>query len=220
MARLAGTVTANEFDGIFEFDKFRGVLKGLFGRTDRVHTRPHSGTDIAARAGTECPALCAGTVAFVSLDGQGDWAKVFGNSVVIETEDARILYGHLRDAPSVTTGETVEVGQTIGRIGSTGDSTGAHLHLGAAPLSNEWFNKDRDGGVTRLFDPMLLLGPARRARTPSPADVRLQLADRVVEQALALRILLTEGAPGFVVNTTIDDIRSSAEALRRPGRGR
>lgn len=221
MARLAGTLTANAFEGVFELGKFRGRLTGLFGQTDRVHTLPHSGTDIAARSGTECPALCAGTVEFVSLDGGGGWAEIFGNSVIVETDDARILYGHLGDAPSVVPGQTVEVGQVIGRIGSTGKSDGPHLHLGAAPLSNEWFNKDRDGGVTRLLDPMLLLGPARRVRAPSAADVRLQLADRVVEQALGLRILLAEGAPGFVVNATIDEIRSSAEALRRaPGRVR
>lgn len=78
-------------------------------------------------------AVAAGTVRYTQ-DGWtpahgvgGMWS--FGNSVFIEHGDGWIsAYGHL-SALAVASGETVVQGQLIGYIGSTGNSTGPHLHL-------------------------------------------------------------------------------------------
>ncbi|ANU55384.1 lysozyme family protein [Acutalibacter muris] len=95
----------------------------------------HNGIDIsfANCYGEPVYAVAAGTVRYV----QDGWTPAygvdnmwsFGNSVFIEHGDGWIsAYGHL-SALAVTSGETVTQGQLIGYIGSTGNSTGPHLHL-------------------------------------------------------------------------------------------
>ena len=95
----------------------------------------HNGIDIsfANCYGEPVYAVAAGTVRYTQ-DGWtpahgvgGMWS--FGNSIFIEHEDGWIsAYGHL-SAVAVASGETVAQGQLIGYIGSTGNSTGPHLHL-------------------------------------------------------------------------------------------
>lgn len=95
----------------------------------------HNGIDIsfANCYGEPVYAAAAGTVRYTQ-DGWtpshgvgGMWS--FGNSVFIEHGDGWIsAYGHL-SALAVSSGETVTQGQLIGYIGSTGNSTGPHLHL-------------------------------------------------------------------------------------------
>jgi len=95
----------------------------------------HNGIDIsfANCYGEPVYAVAAGTVRYTQ-DGWtpahgvgGMWS--FGNSVFIEHGDGWIsAYGHL-SALAVASGETVTQGQLIGYIGSTGESTGPHLHL-------------------------------------------------------------------------------------------
>ena len=95
----------------------------------------HNGIDIsfANCYGEPVYAVAAGTVRYTQ-DGWtpahgvgGMWS--FGNSVFIEHGDGWIsAYGHL-SALTVASGETVTQGQLIGYIGSTGNSTGPHLHL-------------------------------------------------------------------------------------------
>lgn len=95
----------------------------------------HNGIDIsfANCYGEPVYAVAAGTVRYTQ-DGWtpahgvgGMWS--FGNSVFIEHGNAWIsAYGHL-SALAVASGETVVQGQLIGYIGSTGNSTGPHLHL-------------------------------------------------------------------------------------------
>lgn len=95
----------------------------------------HNGIDISFPNcyGEPVYAVAAGTVRYTQ-DGWtpahgvgGMWS--FGNSVFIEHGDGWIsAYGHL-SALAVASGETVTQGQLIGYIGSTGNSTGPHLHL-------------------------------------------------------------------------------------------
>ena len=59
-----------------------------------------------------------------------DWQGAAGKAVTIKTKDGySVLYGHM-NSMSVSAGDKVETGQKIGRGGSTGNSTGPHLHLG------------------------------------------------------------------------------------------
>jgi len=90
----------------------------------------HLGVDFSGAGVTNEPILAAahGTVTFVGLDdGSGTG---FGNNVII-THDAgeTTRYGHMIANPPVTVGQVVNAGDIIGNVGSTGASTGAHLHF-------------------------------------------------------------------------------------------
>ncbi|MBM4309402.1 MAG: M23 family metallopeptidase [Deltaproteobacteria bacterium] len=85
---------------------------------------PHSGIDIAAPAGTPVRAASAG---IVCLTGEHFFA---GKSVYIDHGHAMFsMYFHL-DTIDVQNGQSVTQGEIIGRVGSTGRSTGPHLHWG------------------------------------------------------------------------------------------
>ncbi|WP_141208107.1 transglycosylase family protein [Streptomyces griseorubiginosus] len=83
----------------------------------------HTGVDFAVPTGTTVKAVAAGKVV------ASGWGGSFGYQVVIRHGDGRYTqYAHL-SAISVKAGQTVGAGQRIGRSGSTGNSTGPHLHF-------------------------------------------------------------------------------------------
>lgn len=84
----------------------------------------HNGVDIDAPGGTTIRSVSAGTV---TLAG---WNGGYGNCVMIQDAKGVVwLYGHMSQQPSVVAGQQVTKGQAIGLVGSTGLSTGPHLHL-------------------------------------------------------------------------------------------
>ena len=103
-----------------------GPLTSGFGT--RVHpitgaARLHAGIDIGAPTGTGVVAAAAGTVQFAGVAGG------YGNTVIIDhSGGTTTLYAHLSSI-SADTGTRVEPGQRIGAVGSTGLSTGPHLHF-------------------------------------------------------------------------------------------
>ncbi|MBR5153352.1 MAG: peptidoglycan DD-metalloendopeptidase family protein [Alphaproteobacteria bacterium] len=88
------------------------------------YTRAHKGVDFRASTGTPIPAAGAGRVIARSYNkGHGNFVKIRHNGS-FET-----LYAHMsKFAKGVNVGTTVRQGQTIGYVGSTGYSTGPHLH--------------------------------------------------------------------------------------------
>ncbi|WP_417488133.1 peptidoglycan DD-metalloendopeptidase family protein [Maricaulis sp.] len=89
--------------------------------------RDHRGTDIAAPTGTPIRAPGAGTVthAAAGLNGSEAW----GNTVVIDHGAGwQTVYAHM-DGFDVEVGDFVDAGEQIGRVGSTGRSTGPHVHV-------------------------------------------------------------------------------------------
>ena len=83
----------------------------------------HSGIDISGNTGTPIKAAMAGRVSVVGYD------STFGNYVVISHHSGyRTLYGHM-SVIRTRTGAYVSVGERIGDVGSTGLSTGPHLHF-------------------------------------------------------------------------------------------
>ena len=94
----------------------------------RVHpitgeTKSHTGIDIASNQGTAVYASDGGSV---TLAG---WNGGYGNCIMIDHGNGYVtLYGHLSSI-SVSVGQTVSQGTTIGAVGSTGNSTGPHLHF-------------------------------------------------------------------------------------------
>ncbi|WP_428963607.1 M23 family metallopeptidase [Micromonospora fluostatini] len=84
----------------------------------------HAGIDLALPAGTPVRAAAAGTV-----DKAGDVGDGYGISVVVDHGNGYLThYAHLSQA-AVAVGAKVTAGQRIGSEGSTGDSTGPHLHF-------------------------------------------------------------------------------------------
>jgi murein DD-endopeptidase MepM/ murein hydrolase activator NlpD len=85
--------------------------------------RTHNGLDLAAPAGTEVYAVRAGVVAETGED------RIYGKYIIIHHDENWIsLYGHLSKIET-TLRRRVESGTLIGRVGSTGQSTGPHLHF-------------------------------------------------------------------------------------------
>jgi murein DD-endopeptidase MepM/ murein hydrolase activator NlpD len=105
-----------------------GPLTSRYGpRTDPFsgRVRLHRGIDIAAPAGTPFHAASPGTVVFAGL------LSGYGNTVIVEDIDGnRTLYGHAARV-LVRAGDTVDAQQPLGFVGSTGRSTGPHLHFEA-----------------------------------------------------------------------------------------
>jgi murein DD-endopeptidase MepM/ murein hydrolase activator NlpD len=83
----------------------------------------HTGIDLAAPPGTPIYAANSGPVLF---SGWNSWG--YGNTVVIGHGMMSTLYGHMTST-AVRCGQTVQTGQIIGYVGSTGNSTGPHLHF-------------------------------------------------------------------------------------------
>ncbi|WP_405440064.1 peptidoglycan DD-metalloendopeptidase family protein [Streptomyces niveus] len=83
----------------------------------------HTGVDFAASSGTTVKAVGPGTVV------SAGWAGSYGNEVVIKHDDGQYSqYAHLSSL-SVSAGQSVGGGDQIGLSGSTGNSTGPHLHF-------------------------------------------------------------------------------------------
>lgn len=85
--------------------------------------RDHDGIDFGAPQGTPIRAVTGGTVVQASDAGDG-----YGKLVRIKKGDTEVLYGH-QNSIDVAVGDTVVPGQTLGTVGSTGNSTGPHLHF-------------------------------------------------------------------------------------------
>lgn len=103
-----------------------GALRSVFGmRRDPINGRMrfHKGIDLAAASGTPIGAAAEGTVVFSGRN------KGYGNMVMLEHADGRrTLYAHASRL-FVKVGDQVRRGQTIAAVGSTGHSTGPHLHF-------------------------------------------------------------------------------------------
>jgi murein DD-endopeptidase MepM/ murein hydrolase activator NlpD len=105
----------------------------------------HQGQDLAAASGTPVLAPYRGVVTAVQYQAKGA-----GRYVVIDGEDYDYVFMHLRTGSIVVReGERVRAGQAIGEVGSTGKSSGPHLHF------ELWVGAWYDGG--HPIDPLPLL---------------------------------------------------------------
>jgi hypothetical protein len=106
----------------------RRTVLSPYGKRDHPITgeeRMHEGLDFAAPSGTGLHAVSAGVVAFAGRSGN------YGNQVRVDHGDGHVTsYSHMLDGSlAVRTGDQVRLGTRIGSVGSTGASTGPHLHL-------------------------------------------------------------------------------------------
>ena len=125
-ANLARNATAAAPSAVALHIPLRGRVSSGFGvRHDPMHgrVRRHTGVDIAAPQGTPIAAAAAGKVVFAGRRGG------YGNTVEIEHADGqRTRYAHAARL-LVKVGDEVKPGQPIATVGSTGRSTGPHLHF-------------------------------------------------------------------------------------------
>ncbi|MFJ7253242.1 M23 family metallopeptidase [Streptomyces sp. NPDC098085] len=83
----------------------------------------HTGLDFAAPTGTPIKAIHGGTVK------SAGWSGSYGYRTVLELDDGTELWFCHQSSIGVSVGQKVSTGETIGRVGATGNVTGAHLHL-------------------------------------------------------------------------------------------
>ncbi len=99
----------------------RGVISSEFGIRG---SRRHKGMDIAARTGEPIHAVSSGRVIYA-----GNRMRGYGNALIVQHSDSTTsLYAHAKRLRA-RKGDRVERGSTIATVGSTGRSTGPHLHF-------------------------------------------------------------------------------------------
>lgn len=120
----AGTTSSGKANiGISLIRPISGTITSRFGAGSSIRRSSHTGLDIATSSGTPIGAAASGTVTFSGYKGS------YGNMVVISHgNNIQTYYGHCSKL-YVSAGQTVSQGQTIAAVGSTGNSTGPHLHL-------------------------------------------------------------------------------------------
>jgi len=100
-----------------------GTITSRFGVSSNIRRSSHTGLDIAAPTGTPVKAAASGTVTF------SGWKGSYGNMLVISHGNGvQTYYGHCSKLYAKN-GQTVSQGDVVASVGSTGNSTGPHLHL-------------------------------------------------------------------------------------------
>lgn len=100
-----------------------GIITSRFGSRESIRSYPHNGLDIAAPYGTQIKAACDGKVTFSGDKGS------YGNLIIVDCGNGvQIYYGHCSKLYAKV-GDIVKAGDVIAAVGSTGNSTGNHLHF-------------------------------------------------------------------------------------------
>lgn len=176
-------------------------IGSVFGDDRDGGARSHHGVDIFARRGTPAVAAAAGVVSRVQETG-------LGGKVVWIRDDRRganLYYAHL-DSQTVTRGQRVEVGDTVGFVGNTGNArtTPPHLHFGVysrGPVDPAPFIRPLRRRMAPLTADLELLGGWARLR----ADAELRTAPEAEPEAAG--DLLAADAPVRVVGGSGDHLR-------------
>ena len=100
-----------------------GIITSRFGSISSVRSGAHTGLDIATKSGTGIKAAASGTITFSGYKGSLGYLIIINHGNGLET-----YYGHCSKL-YYQAGTYVEQGQVIAAVGSTGNSTGPHLHL-------------------------------------------------------------------------------------------
>jgi murein DD-endopeptidase MepM/ murein hydrolase activator NlpD len=120
--RYVALVKANQWQ--VPLDSYR--LTARFGQYG-LWASYHTGLDFAAPSGTPIHAIANGVVTSAGYDGS------YGNKTVVTLDDGTELWYCHQTAFAVSVGDTVQGGETIGYVGSTGNVTGPHVHIEVRP---------------------------------------------------------------------------------------
>ena len=132
-ASTATLAATGEISGMPLSIPVSGSLSSRFGERSSIRSSVHTGLDIAAPMGTGVRPIAAGTVTFAAYNGS------YGNLVKVDHGNGiESWYAHC-SAIYVGIGQSVDTSTTISAVGSTGNSTGPHLHLeirvGGSPVN-------------------------------------------------------------------------------------
>ncbi|MFI6442787.1 M23 family metallopeptidase [Streptomyces sp. NPDC050759] len=117
------------------------TITGTFGQAGSLWSSGyHTGLDFAAPTGTPIKAIHSGTIT------EAGWSGSYGYRTILTLDDGTELWFCHQSSISVSVGQKVGTGDVIGRVGATGNVTGAHLHLEVHP-----------GGSADGIDPMAWL---------------------------------------------------------------
>ena len=109
--------------GVSLIKPITGTISSRFGASSSIRSGAHTGLDIASSSGSPIKAAGSGTVSFAG------WKGSYGNLLVItHSNGVQTYYGHCSKL-YVSSGQSVSQGQTVAAVGSTGNSTGPHLHF-------------------------------------------------------------------------------------------
>lgn len=125
-----GPPVAGNFGGKLEAYPLHGKLRvtSPFGVNRKGHKSAHTGIDWGAPAGTPIYAPGSGSISATNHD------KIYGNQTILDLGGGyKVMFGH-QSGFNVKPGQQVHAGQIIGYVGSTGWSTGPHLHF------ETWYN--------------------------------------------------------------------------------
>ncbi len=117
-------IEASTFNGVyFSVKPVSGHITSRFGARESIRTHAHKGMDIAAPRGTQIKASADGKISY------SGWMGGYGNLIIIDHGNGiQTYYGHCSKLYAKV-GEQVTAGDVIAAVGSTGNSTGNHLHF-------------------------------------------------------------------------------------------
>lgn len=122
-ATTATSAPTGSLNGLALATPVNGSISSKFGSRSGSRSTVHTGLDISTPLGTGIRPIAAGTVSYAGFRG------TYGNLIIIDHGNGvQSYYAHC-NALYVSAGQTVEANTTIGEVGSTGNSTGPHLHL-------------------------------------------------------------------------------------------
>ncbi len=191
--------------------------------------QPHNGDDWAAPSGTPMPSQSAGRVT------KSGWGTGYGNVIYVQSGGGlEYRYAH-NSRNLVSVGDIVRPGQTIGLVGSTGDSTGPHVHYevrrNGRPLNPSGF---ADGGIVDMAqlawiaeggwaESVISHDPAKRVRQKAiwkETGDNLGFTDndsKVVSLLQQLNQLVGQGFEGMPDELVLNvDSRSLARSIVKP----
>lgn len=122
------------------------LLSARWGEVSSYWSSYHTGLDFSAPSGTPIVSIAHGTVTYVGYDGS------YGNKTEITLDDGTVIWYAHQTSQTVSSGDEVQPGQLIGYVGSTGNVTGAHLHLEVRTSSG------RDGQDVDPYDALVAHG--------------------------------------------------------------
>lgn len=98
-----------------------------------LHGGEHKGLDLSDGSNTPLYSIVNGIITNKGYDATG-----FGNYIVMKDSVSKLgfLYGHMKEASNLNVGDTVYIGSFIGYEGTTGNSTGNHLHIQCLDMTN------------------------------------------------------------------------------------
>lgn len=117
-------IESHTVQGVYlEVTPVSGIITSRFGSRESIRSYGHTGLDIAAPSGTPIKAAADGEVTFAGYSGGYGYVVKMSHGNGIET-----YYAHCSQL-YVSSGDKIEAGDIIAAVGSTGNSTGNHLHF-------------------------------------------------------------------------------------------